>query len=148
MPPPPPLSPLPLPLSPAFFLNLANNPPPFLPNLDNHGNNDPPFPTSKCWSNFNKGIALAEAEPIALTTTDTQKSMPKINLLPKVEEISEVEEIIPKNEEKITFSDQLNRLFPAAEELIRQDHEIEEVPLPNHEEIMEGLKNPASTTIF
>ena len=45
-----------------------------------------------------KGIALAEAEPIAFTTTDTQKSMPKINLLPKVKEISEVEEIIPKNE--------------------------------------------------
>ena len=37
-------------------------------------------------------------------TTGTQKSIPKINLLPKVEEISEVEEIIAKNEEKINLT--------------------------------------------
>lgn len=74
-------------------------------------------------------------------TTGTQKSIPKINLLPKVEEISEVEEIIAKNEEKINFSEKLNSLFPAAEEIIQQDHEIEELPIPNHEKIMEDLNN-------
>ena len=65
--------------------------------------------------------------------------MPKINLLPKVEEISEVEKTIRKNEEKIIFSEKLKRLFPAAEELIQQDHETEELPLPNHAKSMEDF---------
>ena len=46
--------------------------------------------------------------------------MPKINLLPKFKDISKVEEMIPKNEEKITFSEK----FPEAEEAI-QDKEMD-----------------------
>ena len=88
----------------------------FLPNLDkNDENNNPPFPINKYRLNFDKGIAFTQKTgPPNLTTTGTQKSMPKINLLLKVEEISGVEEIIPKNEEKITFSEKLNTLFPEA----------------------------------
>ena len=76
--PPPPLPPLPPPPPPppAFSQNLGDNS--FLPNLDNDENNDLPIPTSQYRSNFNKGIALTEAEPIALTTTGTQTSVTKI----------------------------------------------------------------------
>ena len=45
--------------------------------------------------------------------------MPKVSLLPKVEEVLEVEEIILKNEEKITSSEILKMLFPEAEEAIK-----------------------------
>lgn len=72
-----------------------------------------------------------------MRTIGTQKSMSKINLLPKVEEISEVQEIIPKKWRNKFFFGKLNRLFPTTEEQIQQDHEVEELPLPNHEKIME-----------
>lgn len=65
-----------------------------------------------------------QTERPSLTTAGTQKSLPKINLLPKVELILEIEELIPKNEEKRTFSEKLNKLFPEAGESIQQDHEI------------------------
>ena len=38
---------------------------------------------------------------------------------------------------KKIFFGKLNRLFPTTEEQIQQDHEVEELPLPNHEKIME-----------
>ena len=41
-----------------------------------------------------------------------------------MELISEIEELIPNNEEKRTFSEKLNKLFPEAGESIQQDHEI------------------------
>lgn len=72
-----------------------------------------------------------------MRTIGTQKSMSKINLLPKVEEISEVQEIIPKKWRNKFFFGKLNRLFSTTEEQIQQDHEVEELPLPNHEKIME-----------
>lgn len=72
-----------------------------------------------------------------MRTIGTQKPMSKINLLPKVEEISEVQEIIPKKWRNKFFFGKLNRLFPTTEEQIQQDHEVEELPLPNHEKIME-----------
>lgn len=74
-----------------------------------------------------------------MRTIGTQKSMSKINLLPKVEEISEVQEIIPKKWRNKFFFGKLNRLFPTTEEQIQQDHEIEELPLPNHEKLWSTL---------
>lgn len=78
-----------------------------------------------------KRIVFTQTEPLNLTTIGIHKSMPKINLVPKVEEISEVKE-------RKTFSEKLNTLFPEAEEVI-QDNEMEELPLPNHEQITKEL---------
>ena len=74
---------------------------------------------------MNQGSTFSnQIERLSLTTAGTQTSLPKINLLPKVELTSEVEELIPSNAEKITFSEKLNKSFPEAGESIQQDHEI------------------------
>ena len=78
-----------------------------------------------------KRIVFTQTEPLNLTTIGIHKSMPKINLVSKVEEISEVKE-------RKTFSEKLNMLFSEAEEVI-QDNEMEELPLPNHEQITKEL---------
>ena len=104
---PPPFPP-PTPPAAALFSNLGNNSSlSFLPSLDKNDENDnPPFPTNKYQLNLDKGIAFTQTEPLNLITACTQNSIPKINLLVKVGGIKirlEVEEIIPRNEEKLTF---------------------------------------------